>query len=433
MAANGDELFKTTLMGGFDKDDVTRYIKKMREESYAEKSKILLLVKAKDKKIEELNARLDKKDAEIRKLEQDIKEKYQSYIDHYDSIGRLVYDAQVRSNQMIDEAQNESDKIRAAARKAAKECLDSVQKEIDDRLLEGKKKYLAVQEELNEIVELINKLQRRFMQSYKSVHSIISIIPESLQELEEDEMETAALTFSELEQQTIDRDLSLELELELAQVEDRAAIERAAAEIAPVFSTDLENLPETAAENEGSAEAGGDTKVVVKRMSDEAANAPESTIAGEEVEKVDAADTEATGDNAAGMSADSVGAGTVGETEADMADTADAATVENPVAGAAQNAGTDETTETVKTTVKSQASEVREAVEYLDSADDFFDEEDEFEEEPREIAPASTAPNTAPEECFDEEDTEEELRLLDEQIQKLLAAEENKELLTRGE
>ena len=43
MAGNGnEEMFKTTLMGGFDKDDVLRQVQKMKDEAYAEKSKLLL-------------------------------------------------------------------------------------------------------------------------------------------------------------------------------------------------------------------------------------------------------------------------------------------------------------------------------------------------------------------------------------------------------
>ena len=37
MAGNGnEEMFKTTLMGGFDKDDVLRQVQKMKDEAYAE-------------------------------------------------------------------------------------------------------------------------------------------------------------------------------------------------------------------------------------------------------------------------------------------------------------------------------------------------------------------------------------------------------------
>ena len=215
MAANGnEELFKTTLMGGFDKDDVLRQVQQMKDEAFAEKSKLLMALKGKDKKIAELAERLEQREAEVEKLKKDIREKYQSYIDNYDTIGQLIFDARIQSDKMRDEARAEKEKLtgeayaekekliseaRAQGEKiineaqaAAQQCLDSVQREVDERLLEGKKKYVAVQEELNDVVELINQVQRRFMQSYKSVHAIVSTMPESLQDLE-DEMEEEIL------------------------------------------------------------------------------------------------------------------------------------------------------------------------------------------------------------------------------------------------
>ena len=35
-----EEMFKTTLMGGFDKDDVLTQIRTMKDEAYLEKSKL---------------------------------------------------------------------------------------------------------------------------------------------------------------------------------------------------------------------------------------------------------------------------------------------------------------------------------------------------------------------------------------------------------
>ena len=73
----------------------------------------------------------------------------------------------------------------------AQKCLDAVQSEVDEKLAEGKRKYIAVQEEMNEIVQLINEAQKRFMSSYKEVHKIISTMPESMKELEDEEDKSA--------------------------------------------------------------------------------------------------------------------------------------------------------------------------------------------------------------------------------------------------
>lgn len=224
-----DEMFKTTLMGGFDKDDVLTQVQRMKEEAYAEKTKLIRAGKEKDKRIEELNRqlhlknvqreqeieelkrgheqaieelkseheqemeemrqRLEIKAEQKEKLERDISEKYQKYIDRYDLIGGLVLEAQEKAERIIADAEQKRDMLMEEAQVEAQKCLDAVQSEVDDKLAEGKRKYIAVQEEMNEIVELINQAQRRFMSSYREVHQIISTMPESMRELEDENEE----------------------------------------------------------------------------------------------------------------------------------------------------------------------------------------------------------------------------------------------------
>ena len=216
-----EEMFKTTLMGGFDKDDVQTKVQIMKDEAYAEKSKLIKAGKEKDKKIAELQKQLNFKDIERdqaianvkkeheqemeeglerlrlkeeqkEKLERELSEKYQKYIDRYDLIGSLVLEAQEKAEKIIAEAEQKRDMLMEEAHQEAQKCLDAVQSEVDDKLAEGKRKYIAVQEEMNEIVELINQAQRRFMSSYREVHKIISTMPESMRELEDEaEMENS--------------------------------------------------------------------------------------------------------------------------------------------------------------------------------------------------------------------------------------------------
>ena len=123
-----EEMFKTTLMGGFDKDDVQTKVQIMKDEAYAEKSKLIKAGKEKDKKIAELQKQLNFKDIEREqaianvkkeheqemeevlerlrlkeeqkeKLEREISEKYQKYIDRYDLIGSLVLEAQEKAEK----------------------------------------------------------------------------------------------------------------------------------------------------------------------------------------------------------------------------------------------------------------------------------------------------------------------------------------------
>ena len=192
------EMFKTTLMGGFDKDDVMQKVEELKDSAFREKKRLEKELKEKNEKLAELTKRLELKEAQKERLEQDVTEKYQKYVDNYEKIGSIIFNAQIQADAMIKEAETkrdeilknaeeEAEKMRAEAEREATERIEKVQEEVNEKLADGKKKYIAVQDEMNEIVELINQAQKRFMSSYKEVHRIVTTMPESLYDLTEPE------------------------------------------------------------------------------------------------------------------------------------------------------------------------------------------------------------------------------------------------------
>lgn len=181
-----EEVFKTTLMGGYDKEDVLEQVGKIKSDAWEEQIRLKQEIAALQEKIAQLTKRLELKDEQYARLETDVKEKYQKYVDNYDSIGRLLFNAQVQADGIIEKAKEEAQQILKEAHAEARKCVEQMQTEVDERLAEGKKRYIAVQEEMNEVVELMNQAQNRFMASYKEVHKIISSMPESLQEIEDE-------------------------------------------------------------------------------------------------------------------------------------------------------------------------------------------------------------------------------------------------------
>ncbi len=135
------------------------------------------LIQAKDREIEELRRKLNERDAEIERLKADIRDKYQSYIDNYESIGSLVYDSKIRSEQMIKDAEEQRRTILESADAEAKATIDAVQTEIDRRIDEGEQRYKSVEEELQGILGLVNQVQKKFMESYRSIHNIVRDMP----------------------------------------------------------------------------------------------------------------------------------------------------------------------------------------------------------------------------------------------------------------
>lgn len=172
MADFNFEEIKTTLMGGYDKEDVQNKISSLIDKYETEASK-------KDKEIEELKKSVSEKDeqisaknSEIDKLNKDIGEKYQGYIDNYNTIGKIVYETRIQSEKTLDDARIKGESIIAEANKKAQLSIDKAQEEVDKRISEGKKKYDVLQEEINELLQLVNQVQHKFMQSFKAIHEI---------------------------------------------------------------------------------------------------------------------------------------------------------------------------------------------------------------------------------------------------------------------
>ena len=148
-------------------------------------------------KIKELEKRLQLKELHQTELENGLKEKYQKYVDEYDSIASLVFDAKVRARRMLDDAKEQCEHMKretqaecnAMIKKAESDSVKAARQkqfEVEEKVREGKKNYQAVQKELAEIVNLINQAQHRFMSSYKEVHRIIGSMPSSLEDLSEE-------------------------------------------------------------------------------------------------------------------------------------------------------------------------------------------------------------------------------------------------------
>ena len=212
------QMFRTVHFKGFDRDEVIAFIQSLEEENNRKVADLQKEIKDRDKMIEELKGRLAQKDAQRVALENEIETKYKKYIDNYDKIGALVYESQVKGDQMVAEAREQADKmvgdatreadrlvseatdksdkmigdataeadrlvkdaeaeaqrIRGEADEDAFKTREAAAEEAGQKLSEGKQKYSQIQAILNETVEMINEIQKRFMSSYKDVHELVA-------------------------------------------------------------------------------------------------------------------------------------------------------------------------------------------------------------------------------------------------------------------
>ena len=62
---NHEELFKTTLMGGFDKDDVMTKVQNLKDQAYAAQKKLEAKIEEKEQEIEKLNRKIREREDKI--------------------------------------------------------------------------------------------------------------------------------------------------------------------------------------------------------------------------------------------------------------------------------------------------------------------------------------------------------------------------------
>ena len=179
---NEYEMFKPTLMGGYDKDDVAEQFRNLKEEHIKRQSQAQKDLADRDAQIADLKNKLDEKTKQKDKLERDISNKYQKYIEHHDSISHLLVDAQIKGEEIVKEAKAKRDQMLKLTDAEIKRKFDGVQAEVDEKIADGERKYKALQGEMDEIMELINQAQKRFMVSYKEIHKIIGGLPKKTQD-----------------------------------------------------------------------------------------------------------------------------------------------------------------------------------------------------------------------------------------------------------
>ena len=109
-----EEMFKTTLMGGFDKDDVLSKVQTMKDDAYAERSKLLKEGRAKDKRIAELERKLAAKESEKKRAAEEAarrlkaeQEKMQQQLDRKDE---EVHRRQQEMNRELVERDRENER-----------------------------------------------------------------------------------------------------------------------------------------------------------------------------------------------------------------------------------------------------------------------------------------------------------------------------------
>lgn len=129
---------------------------------------------------------------------------------------KLMASARAEVSRLVSSAHDEHDFIVAQAEDIASKKKAYVDAEIAVSIEMARKKYTAIRTEMESMVELINQVQKRFMNSYRDIHMLSSELPEELEAFsdpdddedvfDEDLPENALLTDTEMAADTPDGD-----------------------------------------------------------------------------------------------------------------------------------------------------------------------------------------------------------------------------------
>lgn len=173
-------MFKPSVRG-FDKDEVLKYLEKLDDEKAVMVEKYERELDHRNKVINDLKNRIVMKDEQVDQLEETIRNRYQKYIDHYEQIGELVYDSRMKADQILADANAQAEKILADADAEAKKRVASVKGDVETQIKEGNEKYSAICQKMDEVVDTFNKMQKKFVQSYKEIHEIADARPDHVE------------------------------------------------------------------------------------------------------------------------------------------------------------------------------------------------------------------------------------------------------------
>ena len=158
---------------GFNKEEVSAYIRELQEDyerklGRAEEENRLLA-----SQVEELKQRVEFKEQQRAQLEKDIETKYKTYIDNYDKIAGLVYESQLKSDEILKEAHENEDRILREADLEAKRRVEAVHSEVEQAMADGQTRYRDVRAQIRELVETLSEAQKKFEKGAAEVHEIL--------------------------------------------------------------------------------------------------------------------------------------------------------------------------------------------------------------------------------------------------------------------
>ena len=187
------ELNFETELRGFNKEEVISFIEELESENRQKLQALAEKVKEQEQTIADLRARLELRDQQKAALENDIETKYKTYIENYDKIAALVYEAQIKADTILKEAHEKESAILADADAEAERRVRAVREEVEATISDGKMRYRDIRKQIAALTQTLdtacirfedesNAVRSRFEKGYREVHVIFESMPEGFDE-----------------------------------------------------------------------------------------------------------------------------------------------------------------------------------------------------------------------------------------------------------
>ena len=191
---------------GYSKEEVDAYIDGMEEDQKKKIARIEEASREKDRVIAELRRRVALKEQQRETLEYQIETKYKKYIENYDKIASLVYDAEVRADETMKAAHEKEQKILAEADAEAKRRVDAVEEQVRAAMEDGQTQYRKIWSEIRALADILDRAEGKFTGSKVEVSEILRELPPRIDFAADDtedmpeELDTAVLDIPEVEE-----------------------------------------------------------------------------------------------------------------------------------------------------------------------------------------------------------------------------------------
>ncbi|MBQ0059986.1 MAG: hypothetical protein KBS83_08585 [Lachnospiraceae bacterium] len=172
------------LKKGFDRDEVLTYISEQKESHAAAIKSLEAQIEKMQKVQSHLQSSYEQAVKERDALQSEIDNRYRKYEENYEKIGALVYESRLKGDKIMEDAKRQSESVMESARDQADQMVSDARERSDfmeteakrritEALMDNRAEFLRIREILDDAVEQVNAVHRKFTLNYPEAQQIM--------------------------------------------------------------------------------------------------------------------------------------------------------------------------------------------------------------------------------------------------------------------